>query len=72
VIFLTLIPVFVTIVLGPVFVFESSASRGVKLIGASVFALAVYLQFFSRFGLAGMLIQIGLALTLALWRRLDQ
>jgi len=70
-IFLALIPILVTIVLGPVFLFEGSANRGIKLIGVLVFALAAYLQFFSRFDLAGMLIQVVLALGLALWRRFD-
>jgi len=69
--FLSLIPICVTLVLGPVFLFEGSASRGIKWIGLSVFVLAAYLQFFSRLSLAGLLIQIALALALALWRRFD-
>ena len=68
---LVFIPVFVTIVLGLVFLALGSASPGFKLAGVVVFAVAVYLQFFSRFGLAGLLIQIALAFSLALWRKMD-
>jgi len=70
-ILLFLIPVFVTLVLGLVFVALGSASPAFKLFGIGVFFLAVYLQFFSRFVLAGLLIQIALALSLTLWRRMD-
>ena len=68
---LLFVPVFVTLVLGLVFLFLGSASPGFKLAGVVVFAVAVYLQFFSRFSLAGMLIQIALAVSLALWHRMD-
>ena len=69
--FLLLIPVFVTLVLGTVFLFLGSANPGFKLACVAVFAVAVYLQFFSRLSLAGLLIQIALALSLAIWRRTD-
>jgi hypothetical protein len=65
------IPVFVTLFLGVAFLFLGSASPGFKLAGVVVFAVAVYLQFFSRFDLAGLLIQVALALSLVLWRRMD-
>jgi hypothetical protein len=68
---LFLIPLFVTLVLGLVFVTLGSASPAFKLFGIGVFVLAVYLQFFSRFVLAGLLIQVALAFSLALWRRMD-
>ncbi len=68
---LMLIPFFVTLVLGSVYLLMGSAGPGFKLAGIVVFGLAVYLQFFSRFALAGMLIQVALAFSLALWRRMD-
>ncbi len=68
---LFLIPVFVTLFLGVAFLFFGSASPGIKLAGVVAFAVAVYLQFFSRFDLAGLLIQIALAFSLALWRKMD-
>ena len=65
------IPVFVTLFLGVAFLFFGEASPGFKLAGVVIFAAAVYLQFFSRFALAGMLIQVALAFSLALWRKID-
>jgi len=65
------IPVFVSLFLGVAFLFLGSASPGFKLAGVVIFAVAVYLQFFSRFDLAGLLIQVALALSLVLWRRMD-
>jgi len=66
------IPVFVTLSLGVAFLFFGSAGPAFKLAAVLVFALAVYLQFFSRFDLTGLLIQIALALSLALWRKMDK
>ncbi len=68
---LVYIPGLVTVVLGIPFLFLSSARPAIKLAGVLVFAAAVYLQFFGRHNLAGLLIQIGLAVSLALWRRMD-
>ena len=65
------IPVFVTLFLGVAFLFFGSAGPAIKLAGVVCFAVAVYLQFFSRFHLAGLLIQIALAFSLALWRKMD-
>ena len=65
------IPVFVTLFLGVAFLFFSEASPVFKLAGVAFFAAAVYLQFFSRFALEGMLIQVALALSLALWRKME-
>ena len=65
------IPVFVTFFLGVAFLFFGSASPAFKLAGVVVFAVAVYLQFFSRFALAGLLIQVALAFSLALWRKME-
>ena len=68
---LFLIPVFVSLFLGVAYVRLGSAGPGIKLAGILVFAIAVYLQFSSRFALAGLLIQIALALSLVLRRRMD-
>lgn len=68
---LFLIPVFVTFSLGLAFLFFGSAGPAFKLGGIVAFAAAVYLQFFSRFALTGLLIQVALALSLVLWRKMD-
>lgn len=70
-IFLSLVPVLATLVFGTVYLTMGAAAPVYKLGGVLIFAAAVYLQFFSRFALAGLLIQVGLALSLALWRRFD-
>jgi len=67
---LVFVPAIVTLVLGIPFLAMSETSPVLKLAGVVIFAVAVYLQFFSRFGLAGMLIQIALAISLTLWRRM--
>ena len=67
--FLALIPVGTSLILGVVFLFMGEAGPGVKVVGTTVFLVAVYLQFFSSFSLAGMLLQIILALCLAWWRQ---
>lgn len=65
------VPAGASAILGVVFVFCTNARPWIKIFGILVFALAIYLQFFSPFGLAGLLLQTALALTLALWRRFD-
>jgi len=67
---LVFVPVLVTLVLGIAFLAMSESSPVLKLAGPVVFAVAVYLQFFSRFSLTGMLIQIALAISLTFWRRM--
>jgi hypothetical protein len=69
--FLFLVPVFTSVVFGVVFVLLGDVRARTKGLVLGVFVIAAYLQFFSRFVLAGMLVQIGLALTLVLWRRFD-
>ena len=69
--FLMLIPFFVTLVLGCVYLLMGSAGPGFKLTGIVVFGLAVYFQFFSRFALAGMLLQVVLAFSLTLWHKME-
>ena len=41
-----------------------------KIAGVAVFLVATYLQFFTSHSLLGMLVQIALALILALWWRM--
>jgi len=65
------IPVLVSFSLGVAFLVFGSARPGFKLAGVLVFGTAVYLQFFSRFALVGLLIQVALAVSLALWRKFD-
>ncbi len=70
-IFLFLIPIFASAITGAVFVVLSPARPGWKWAAVAVFTLAAYLQFYSRHVLAGLLLQIGLALALLVWRRFD-
>jgi hypothetical protein len=66
---LAFIPVATSLILGIVFVAAGDASPARKLSITAVFLVAVYLQFYSRHGLAGMLLQIALAVGLAVWRK---
>ena len=66
------VPVATTVVLGLVWLSLGESSPGRKVLGVAVFLIAVYLQFFSRFSLIGMLLQIVLAVALAGWRRMDR
>ena len=68
---LVLIPIITSLVLGIVYVFHSDGPRAIKIIGILAFGTAMYLQFFSRHALVGMLLQVALALSLALWRKMD-
>ena len=67
--FLVWIPVATSLVLGLVFLFTGDGRPALKTLGIAVFVAAIYLQFFSRYALYGMLLQIALALVLAVWRR---
>ena len=69
--FLVLIPIITSLILGIVYVFHSDGPPAIKIVGILAFGAALYLQFFSRHALAGMLLQIALALALALWRKMD-
>ena len=66
---LPFVPVATSLILGMVYLVAGEARITPKLSGAVVFLVAVYLQFFSRHGLAGMLLQLALALGLAVWRK---
>ena len=63
-------PAATSLILGVVYLFLGDGRPALKILGAFVFLAAVYLQFFSRYVLAGLLLQIALALYLALWHRM--
>lgn len=69
-IFLAWIPVGTSLIFGLIYLVSTEGRPLLKVLGIAVFAVAVYLQFFSRYALAGMLLQIVLALSLALWHRI--
>ena len=69
--FLDLIPVATSLILGIVYVFHGDGPPAIKIVGTVAFGTALYLQFFSRHTLFGLLLQIALALALALWRKMD-
>jgi hypothetical protein len=62
-------PAAVSLVLGIVYLIYGEGRSVTKLVGAAVFGVAVYLQFFSRYSLAGLLLQVALGVCLALWLR---
>ena len=66
---LPLVPLATSLILGIVYLAAGEARLARKLSVTAVFLVAVSLQFFSRHGLAGMLLQIVLALGLAVWRK---
>lgn len=63
------VPVFTSAILGFVYLVAGDGRPPVKIAGTAIFLVAVGLQFFSRFALAGLLLQVALALALAVWRR---
>jgi hypothetical protein len=63
------LPAATSLILGIVYLYMGDARPVVKLVGVVVFLTAVYLQFFSPYSLFGLLLQIVLALLLALWQR---
>ena len=69
---LMFVPAAVSLILGGVYLVMGTARPAVKGLGAGFFLGAVWLQFFSRWPLAGLLAQTGLALALELWRRLGR
>jgi hypothetical protein len=68
--FLGYVPIFASFVLGVLYLWAGDGSSVTKVIGAVVFLTAAYLQCFSPFMVAGVLLQVALALTLEFWRRL--
>ncbi len=65
------VPVLTSLVLGVIYLTTGDGSPVVKGAGVVVFALGVYLQFFSRQMLAGVLVLVCLALALEFWRRFN-
>lgn len=63
------VPVATSLTLGIVYLAVGDASLVRKFTVTGVFLAAVYLQFLTLHGIAGMLLQIALALGLALWRK---
>ena len=63
------VPMVASAVLGILYLWTGEGGSTTKAIGGAVFLLAVYLQFFSSYMMAGILLQVGLALTLEFWRR---
>ena len=69
---LVMVPVGTSVVFGILWLALGESPRGRKVLGVAVFLVAIYLQFFSRFALIGLLLQIVIALVLAGWRRMDR
>lgn len=67
--FLGYVPIFASFVLGVIYLWAGDGSTVTKAVGAGVFLIAAYLQFFSPYMVAGVLLQVALALTLEFWRR---
>ena len=63
------VPVFASFVLGIIYLGTGDGGTMTKTIGTAVFLSAAYLQFFSAYMVAGVLLQCGLAFTLEMWRR---
>lgn len=68
---LAFLPVGTSLVLGVLYVGFGDARGSSKILVMIVFLVAVWLQFSSPYALVGMLLQIGLAVFLLLWRRLQ-
>ena len=64
------VPILASFVLGIIYLRSGEGGPVVKGSGIVVFLVAAYLQFFSPWALAGVLLQVALALTLEFWRRL--
>jgi hypothetical protein len=65
------VPAATSLILGVVYLFFGDAKPAFKFLGVVVFFGALYLQFFSRHSLIGLLLQIALALYLAVWRQMN-
>ena len=65
-----LIPPGASLVLSVVFLFTSDSRPLVKLLVAAAFLAGAWLQFFTGYRLAGMLLQVVLAVGLAFWIKL--
>ena len=65
------LPVLVSLVLGIGYVAFGESRPAAKVAVIAIFGIAAALQFLTRHALAGMLLQIALALFLAVWRKLS-
>jgi hypothetical protein len=63
-------PILASAVLGILYLLHGDGGPATKAIGVAVFLTAAYLQFFSPYMVPGVLLQVALALTLEMWRRL--
>ena len=68
---LVFLPVITSLILGIRYLSHGDGPPAIKIVGSVVFGTALYLQFFSRHSLAGMLLQIVLAVSLAVWRKAE-
>ncbi|HUR21994.1 MAG TPA: hypothetical protein VMZ90_14355 [Vicinamibacterales bacterium] len=68
--FLGYVPIFASFVLGILYLWAGDGGTATKATGAAVFLTAAYLQFFSPYLVAGVLLQVALAFTLEMWRRM--
>jgi hypothetical protein len=70
--FLVLVPVGTSLILGVLYLLLGDGRPATKILGIIVFSSAVYLQFFSRYSLYGLLLQIVLAFCLACWQKVSR
>ena len=64
------VPIFASFVIGLQYLWAGEGSTPTKVIGVALFLTAAYLQFFSPYMMAGVLLQVALAFTLEIWRRM--
>jgi hypothetical protein len=69
--YLLLIPAGTSLILGIVYLFLGEGRALTKGIGVVVFLVALYLQFASPYAVPGLLLQTALALSLAVWKKMD-
>lgn len=66
---LVLLPAVTSLALGLLYLLDAGGRPPLRILAAAVFLAAVQLQFFSPYPLAGLLLQTGLALCLAVRRK---
>jgi hypothetical protein len=65
------VPILASATLGLIYLWMGEGNTLRNGAGIAIFLLAAYLQFFSPYLVAGLLIQVLLALTLEFWRRMQ-
>lgn len=65
------VPILASATLGLIYLWMGEGSPLRNGAGIAIFLLAAYLQFFSPYLVAGLLIQASLALTMEFWRRMQ-